>query len=68
MNTVDLIDDAKKSAEDDNKLYGMVIDLLRNVHVQTEDDRQVNLKTVQDIKKLLDDSYAQALRAGGDDG
>lgn len=62
MNTVDLIDNAKESAEADNQLYARAIDLLQDVYAQIEGGGKVKLSTVQGIEKLLDDSYAQALK------
>jgi hypothetical protein len=62
MNTADLLDDAKKSAEDDNKLYARAIGLLQDVHAQLDGDGEVSLNTNHRIAKLLDDSYTQALK------
>ncbi len=63
MNTVDLINDAKKSAEEDNKLYSRSIGLLQEISFQvTEGDGTVSPVTLRGITKLLDDSYNQALK------
>jgi hypothetical protein len=62
VNTVDLITDAKTSAEADNKLYARAIGLLQDVHAQLDGDGEVSPNTSHRIIKLLDDSYRQALK------
>jgi len=61
MNTIDLINDARTSADTDSRLYGRAINLLQSVYIQTEDNHEVHFETIVKIRQLLDDSYKQAL-------
>ncbi len=62
MNTLDLLYDAKKSAESDNKLFARAIGLLQDVCAQMDGDDTVSRNTIHRIERLLDDNYNQALK------
>ena len=62
MNTMDLIDDARRSAANDNILYARAISLLQDILTELDGEDSVHRHTILKAERLLNDSYNQALK------
>ncbi len=61
-NVVDAVDALKNVMKTHDKLYGRAVNLLQNVIVELDGNKEVSEKTIDEIELFLDESYDEALQ------